>query len=210
MVDMLIEEVNEDLRRDRWHQFFQRIKWPLIAVVSLLIFVTAGASIYRHYDIQHKHAATASLLKAVALYESQNYAQAATAFVSTQKLASGELADVSALWQARSFLGDAKIAEATKILTHLVQNRSTASRVRDMACIHLYALPGDIQKACYGAQKSALQPSLKLLYAAHLWQTGEQAQAGILLSAMANNADMPADLRDIAARYASTIQANGK
>ena len=211
MTDMLIQEVYDDVRRERMHALWNRVKTPLIAAIVIVIAITAGTSIYKHYDHKAKGEATASLLRGAEFYARKDYKAAAPIFAETAKTAKGELHGIALLWQARSLLAGGDVAGGTAVLNTLAaDNAAENARNHDMACVHLYSLNADVPASCAGTAASPMQSALALLNAATLWQAGKADEAKAALNALASNSALAEEERDLAKRYLATIQAGQK
>lgn len=209
MTDMLIQEVYDDVRRDRMHALWLRVRKPLIAAIVLLIAITAGTSIYKHYTHQAKAEATAELLHGAELYARKDYKAAAPVFAKTATIATGEMRGIATLWQARSLLAAGNTAEAITVLNSLVGDTNIGNaRTHDMACVHLYGVGADVPAGCTGAAASPMQATLALLNAATQWQAGKIEEATTALTALANDETLAEEERDLAKRYLTTIAAS--
>ncbi len=209
MNDMLIQEINDDVRRERMHAIWNAVKKPLLIAASLLIAVTAGVSITKHYDQQAKAEATTLLLNASEQYARKDYKAAESGFAKTAEAAgSGELAGIAKLWQARSLIAAGDTPKAAGLLTTLATSGdANALRIRDMACIHLYGLNADVPADCNGNAVSPMRASLALLDAATLWQAGKIEEAASALKKLASDESLAEEERDLAKRYLTTITA---
>lgn len=208
MADTLIQEVNDALRQDKMHRLWQRVRMPLFLVMGALIAATAGTSIYKHNTQKRQETVSAALISAIHAYGQKQYALAETKLhdARAQAKPGTELAALTQFWQARNLLAKGDSTQAIAEFTALT-HESTALRVRDMACIHLYSLNADIPAHCQGEGPSPLQPSLKLLHASQLWQQGDAAQAQALLAQLKQNAAGDQELQRLAEHYLTTLQA---
>lgn len=208
MADLLIEEVNEALRRERLHRFWRQIRVPLLLAVALLILGTAGSSIYRHHEYQEKLAVSNMMLRGIVAYNQKQYEEASEEFTKAGKVASGEMLGLPLLWQVKGLLAEGKTEEAITVLQALIAPGAATLRVRDMACLHLYALSVDAGAACAGQSASPLQAGLRLLHAAQIWQAGDVTLAKAELEALSGDATTPKEIRDMVESYLATIAAS--
>lgn len=210
MNDMLIQEINDDVRRERMHAIWNTVKKPLLIAAGLLIAITAGVSINKHYDQQAKAEATNILLNASEAYARKDYKTAQTGFArAAEEAGSGELKGIAQLWQARSLLAAGDTPKAAGLLNTLATSGDSNSlRIRDMACIHLYGLNADVPAACNGEAASPMRASLALLDAATVWQAGKTEEASTALKKIAADETLAEEERELAKRYLTTITAS--
>lgn len=208
MNDMLIQEVNDDLRSARMHALWLRVRKPLIVSVALLITVTAGTSIYKHMDTQAKAEATQVLLAGAKAYGNKNYDEAMRYFDRVTNMIGGELGGIAQLWHARSQLAMGKKEEAATSLRNIIAEEHQHPRIHDMACVHLAGLNVAMPQSCDGSAPSPMQSTLGLLHAASLWEQGRIEEAATLLKAMSENSELAEEERALADRYYATIMAH--
>lgn len=209
MNDMLIQEINDDVRRERMHALWNAVKKPLLIAAALLIAITAGVSITKHYDSQAKAEATNIVLTGSEQYMRKEYKAAAETFAkAAEQAGSGELKGIAQLWQARSLLAAGDTPKAASMLNTLASaGDATSLRIRDVACIHLYSLNADVPAACSGEGASPMRANLALLDAATLWQAGKTEEATARLKKLAADDTVAEEERDLAKRYLTTITA---
>jgi len=209
VTDMLIQEVNNDLRAERMHALWRRVRMPLLLAAALLIAVTAGTSVYKHFDHQKKAEATQLLLRGAEAYGRKDYPSAIAAFAQTRNQIGGELGGIAQLWQARSLMAQNDSKAAARLLRAMVAEVSVHPRIRDMACVHMASLShGSLPAQCDGAAVSPLHSSLLLLHAASLWKNGKHDEAAAAFKKLSVDAGLAQEERALAKRYLTTIQAS--
>lgn len=210
--DSLLREVNEAVRHDRMMAVWNQFKMPLVYAAIALIAVTAGSSIWNHYQQSQAERAAMAFDKAQQLYIAQKYDAAAKAFDELTHQTRGDLADMAKLWHARSLLGDDKKKTALRTLQNIIVAPEGRDLFwRDMACLHVMGLVkgvSEVPEACNGSKPSPLSSMLVQLNAVGVWHEGDTKTARELLSALANNPDAPLDARAQARAWETTIGAH--
>lgn len=148
MVDMLITEVNDALRKDKWQQFFDTHKRTIIWVIAAIILGTAGGQIYRSIKHDRNSAFTAVILHAKRNIEAGNAQNAIEQLSAAREKSSGEQKAFISLWLARAQLADKQKDAAKATLQSMVENGQGKSFWRDSACVWLAGIDGDMPKAC--------------------------------------------------------------
>jgi hypothetical protein len=178
--DTLIREVNDAVRADRLQQLWRNYRWPLLAAAVALVAVTAGNSLWRHYQQQQQEATTLAFAQAQGDFARADYALAAKGFEALSHQTRGTLADITRLWQARALLAQGKPKAGQRVLQNIVIAPEGHDLYwRDQACLHLIGLKteGAISAVCLGQKASPLAPVFAQMHAARLWQEGEKRQA---------------------------------
>ncbi|MFN7186261.1 MAG: tetratricopeptide repeat protein [Alphaproteobacteria bacterium] len=207
--DVLIREVNDAVRADRLQMLWQRYRWPLLAAAATLVAVTAGNSLWRHYQTQQQQSITLALAQAQGDYTRADYALAAKGFEALSHETRGTLADIVKLWHARALLAQGKLKAGRRVLQNIVIAPEGHDLYwRDMACLHLIGLQkeGRIPPACMGQTASPLAPVFVQMHAARLWQEGQKREAKALLETMAADAATPPALRQQAGAMLATLR----
>ena len=184
MVDLLLDEVNQDVRRERLYAFLRRWRKPIIYAALALIVGTAGSSIRDHYRIQAAQRAMAGLATARAAFAAKNFSVAAEQFAALAAAQNGDVRDMALLWQARSVLALKKPAEADALLVRLAESPAGDDRLwRDLACIER-AARAPMPAPCTRADASPLQSQRLELHASELIAQGKREDAMVLLKTM--------------------------
>lgn len=148
MVDMLITEVNDALRKDKWQQFFDSHKRTIIWVVAAIIAGTAGGQIYRSMKRERDSAFTAAILHAKRHIETGRAQDAIEQLSAAREKSSGEQKAFVSLWLARAQLADSQKDAAKATLQSMVENGQGKNFWRDSACVWLAGIDGAMPKAC--------------------------------------------------------------
>jgi hypothetical protein len=211
--DALIREVNDAVRADRLHRLWQQYRWPVFAAALMLVFVTAGNSVWRHYQRQQAEAATLAFAEAQAYYQREEFAIAAKKFEQLRHQARGSLADVVKLWQARALMAQQKTKAATRVLQNIVIAPEGHDLYwRDQACLHLISLGSNagVPPVCHGKTPSPLAPVLMQMNAARLWQEGNTREAKALLEQLQLTAETPALIRQQSGSWGAVMRSQKK
>lgn len=148
MVDMLITEVNDALRKDKWQQFFDTHKNTIIWVVAAIIMGTAGGQIYRSIKHDRDSAYTAAILHAQRNMQTGRVKEAITELSAAREKSSGEQKAFISLWLARAQLADKQKDAAKATLQSMVDKEQATSFWRDSACVWLAGMQGALPEPC--------------------------------------------------------------
>lgn len=210
--DILMREVNDAVRHDKMMNFWNQFKMPLVYAAIALIVVTAGSSIWNHYQQSRAEEATLALDNAQQLYHAKKFTEAAKAFEGISQQTRGDLADMAKLWRARALLGADKHKSALRVLQNIVLAPEGHDLFwRDLACLHIAGLTktaSEVPEACSGTKPSPLSPLLVQLNAAGKWSAGDTEGASALLGGLAQDTTLSADVRARASAWENTIRAH--
>ena len=182
-MDLLLGEVNDDLRRDRFLKLWKRGRRPLFYAAILLVIGTAASSIYDYFREQKAQAAMDQLTIGRAAFNKGDYATASKAFNALAAETSGDLNDMARLWQARSFAGQGKKDEAVTTLIALAEKPAGSDLLwRDLACLRLEGLAAaKVPKTCGDTGDSPLKMQRNEWRVAQLVEQGKVEEARSLL-----------------------------
>ena len=122
---------------------------------------------------------------------------AAKHFAHLAENSSGELKDISRLWQARALAEGRNAEAAVKTLHALAENPAGDELVwRDLACLRLMAAGEESPKSCTGTGDSPLKSQRLEWHASQLWQQGEAKEARALLDKIAADETAPKAQRE--------------
>ena len=195
MVDLLLGEVNDDLRRERLMMFLRRWRKPLIYGALALIIGTAGSSIRDHYRAQSAMTAMQMLADGREAFAARNFVEAEHRFATLESHAHGDVRDMATLWRARSLRQQQKSQEANTALLQLAQSPAGGDALwRDLACIEL-APHQPLPAACTTSESSPLKPQRMELAAVALLASGRATEAIALLEPLREDAAITATAR---------------
>lgn len=165
MNDMLIQEVNDALRKERAEQFWVKNRGGLLALVVAVIVGTAGGQIYRSWKQDRNEAFATAIVEVQGQIETGRFAQANLALETLAKDYSGEQQQIARLWLARAQIAEGKAEAAETTLEALIESKGNPTSWKDAACVWHAGLTSTWHKACDALQDSPLQ-TVKLELAA--------------------------------------------
>lgn len=190
MVDMLITEVDDALRKDKWQQRFSTHKRTLIWVIIALVLGTAGGQAYRHFLFKRESAFTATILKAQRDLASGQVAEAIESLSQLKQKAQGEQHDFAALWLARAQLLGEQKAQAADTLQSIITRSQTPSFWRDSACVWLLGITAKLPDKCTTSTIGDLSPLTQELIAASALSSAEYSTARKQLHDLSSSAQL--------------------
>jgi hypothetical protein len=182
--DSLLREINEDIRRDKARDAWNRNRGMLIALVVAIVVGTAGGQVYRTQKAKHDSGMTSALLDAKQELESGKPKEAAALLKQAAAKESGEDRALLQSWQARAELtaGDDAAAEAT--MADIIKTAAKDSAWRDLACIWTAGLKGAMPEACAGNGQSPLRGVKHEMAAATAMEAGDFDRARAELASL--------------------------
>lgn len=135
MVD-IIDEVNEDLRRERFNRFWQRVGGYVIAASLVIILGTVGTVVWQKYSEKRQADASEAFLAADATLKGRDYASAARQFAAVAEKNAKGIPTLASMKQgyAEMKAGDSEKALAT--FTQITENRKADNGLRSLARIY--------------------------------------------------------------------------
>lgn len=197
--DSFIEEVTEEVRRDRLFGLMRRYGW--IAVLAVLLIV--GGAAYREYSRAAEQAAARALGDALLAALDNEDVDARAAALGQIQAGSGEAAAIVAILQAGILVQEEKGADVLPLLQPIVNNQDIKQDYRDLAHFkQLLHADGalDAAQRREGFQILA-EPGkpLRVLAEEQLalleLQAGEQDAAIVRLKALLEDADLTQNLQ---------------
>lgn len=156
MVD-IIDEVNEDLRRERFNRFWQRVGGYVIAASLVIILGTVGTVLWQKYTAKRQADASEAFLAADATLKKRDYDSAARQF---SALAEKKAQGVPTLAMMKQAYAEMKAGENDKALatfTQVAENGAADKGMRSLARIYAAQLMMD-QQAAYEDITGMLKP----------------------------------------------------
>lgn len=182
MTDMLIQEVNEAVRRDKAERMWQENRGLLIALVVAIIVGTGGGQVYRNWKNEQNARFTTTLVEATGQINGGDVAKAETALKVLVNDARGEQKAIASLWLARAQLkqGDTKAAEKT--LETIIQSGARGSAWHDAACVWHTGIRNEWAAGCDASADSPLRSTKLELATADAIAKGDWMKARSLLA----------------------------
>lgn len=182
--DVLLSEVDRDLRDERLRQAWKKYRTPIIACVALLVLVTAGGGLWSEHKERQAGRAMQHFDQAMQAMQKGQPKEAAELFATLANSGSGELHDLALLWQGRALVAAGEPQAAHEQWLALAKHPQGADLIwRDMACLRLLS-DGLAPKACAAATDSPLKAERMEWQAAQAWQDGKSDEARRLLKAI--------------------------
>lgn len=188
MADLLLGEVDADLRWDRMAKLWMRWRKPIFYAAIGLIVLTGASSVWQAQVQKRAQRNMEVLTEAREAYGKGDYATAYKNFHALSATAGGNLSDLSRLWEARTLLSQKKTADAATLLAQLAEHPKGDQLIwRDLACLRLAGLSGTLPATCNDSKDSPLKPQRDELRAARLVEEGKLDEAKAVLKSIATN-----------------------
>lgn len=210
MVD-IFNEVEEDLRRDRYHRLWRRYGVFVIGAAVAVVVATGGVSLWRQHAAQQREAAGAAFSVAAALDAQGKHADAATAFAALAESGPGGYALLARLRQASAQVaaGDRPGAVAT---LDAVASAPGDADLRALAGLRAASLVLDANAddairrlQPLAAEGQPWRHSAREMLAAAWLLKGDAAAARNSLKQVADDASAPQGARDRAAELLASL-----
>lgn len=207
-----INEVDEEVRRERMQKLWKRWSPLAIGAVVLLLAAVGGWQVWQGWRADKAAAASAAFRAALTEAQAGKPLEAAAAFGS---LAGGDhdgYALLARFQQAANLIEGKDLPGAIKVFDAIAADSGNAARFRDLArylaVFHgLDTMPADEarQRLAVIAADSPWAGSATELKALAELKAGEKDAARRLLTALADDAGAPADLRGRAAEMLAAL-----
>lgn len=209
-----IDEVNEELRKDKINNFWRKSSGYAIGISVLLVVATIGNELWQDHKEQQQILASGAYLEAHRKLESREWEKAVTAFSAVRSKDVSGISTLSLLQEARALREMGKTEEAKQRYRQLVDDFKCEKGLRDMARIYLSLILLQ-ERVAYAELETLLSPILKenkhpfspfakeqLSYSA--LQSGDAAMARRLMEeVIANEAAPPSARQRMKAQLAS-------
>jgi hypothetical protein len=213
----IFQEVDEEVRRERLKQFWNRYSLLIIAGCVLVVLAIAGWRGYEWYVERQAAIAGARFESAVTLMEQGKTAEAETAFSQIAKDAPAGYATLARFRAAQALAAKDKQA-AVKDYDALAQDGALPPLWQDLAALRAGFLLVDtaplseLQRRLVPLAESGrpYRHSARELLALSAWHHGDVATAKKYLDMMAQDAETPPGVRSRADVLAALIAATGK
>jgi hypothetical protein len=201
-VSDIFNEVDEEVRREKIKQLWERYSGLIIGVALLIVLSVAGWRGYDWWETRRAAEWGASFEAAAALAEAGNHAEAATAF---QKIAAEGTAGYRLLagFRAAAELAPADPQAAVKAYDALAADASIGRTMQDLAAVRAGLLLVDTAplaelttrlEALTGADRAFRHTARELLMLA-AWRAGDQAAIKRWVDLIGSDAETPAGTR---------------
>ena len=207
-----IDEVDEEVRRERMQSLWKRWSPLIIGVAVVLLLAVGGWQFWQKYQADKAAAASAAFTAALNEAQAGKPLDAAKSFGELAGTAGGGYAVLSRFQQAANLIEGKDIAGAIKAYDAIAADSAVDGQLRDLAR-YLAVLHGLDTLAPADAQKrldavSAASPwaaSVTELKALAALKAGDKDTARKLLTGLADNAVAPSGLRGRAAEMLAAL-----
>lgn len=205
MVD-LVDEVNEEMRREKVTRFWQRVGGYVIAASATIIVATVSVVAWQNYTLRKQTEATEAFLEADKTLKAWEYENAARQFSALAMKDANGLPTLAAMKQAYAHTKAGKDDKALESYLALADNASADAGMRAMARIYAAQIMIGEEDKTLEDVVAVLQPLTgdkthpfsaiareQLAYASLRY--GDEAMASRLLGELATDAQAPVSLR---------------
>jgi hypothetical protein len=207
-----IEEVDEEVRRERMQALWKRWSPLVIGAVILLLVAVGGWQFWQNYKADKAAAASAAFTAALNEAQAGKPLDAAKSFGELAGTAGGGYAVLSRFQQAANLIEGKDVAGAIKAYDGIAADAAVDARLRDLArylaVLHGFdtldaaAAKQRLDAVSTGSPWSASVTELKALVAL---KAGDRDGARKLLTGLADDAVAPAGLRGRAAEMLAAL-----
>ncbi len=203
MVDHLILEVDDELRRERMQKLWQRFGQYVVALSFAIILVTAAIVGWKSYQDSKNEGWTSELLAAQKLITSAKPLDAMDVLNPLMESASPEISTLARLWSVQLLAKEGKRTEA-KALAEAANLTKTPEPYRDILALYQTILGSENIETLEDSKFSGL---MKEAEAINLLEKDEAA-ARTILSSIEENALTSSALKERAMLIGSTLESN--
>jgi len=207
-----IEEVDEEVRRERMQNLWKRWSPAIVGGVVLLLLAVGGYQFWQNYRAEKAAAASAAFTAALDQAQAGKPLDAAKAFADLAGTASHGYAVLARFQQAANLVEGKDVAGAIKAYDAIAADGGTDTRLRDLArylaVFHGFdTLSADDAKQRLGAiaAGSPWAANVTELKALVALKAGDRDAARKLLTTLSDDAVAPAGLRGRAAEMLAAL-----
>lgn len=128
-----IEEVDEEVRRDRLETLWKRFSPVIIGAVAILLLAVAGHQVWKHFEDEKAAAAGAAFSAALTQAQTGKPAEAAQMLADLAKTAPKGFAQLARFQQAALLIEGKDIPAAIVVYDAIAADSSVDARFRDLA-----------------------------------------------------------------------------
>jgi hypothetical protein len=207
-----IEEVDEEVRRDRMETLWKRFSPFIIGAVAILLLAVAGHQVWKHFEDEKAAAAGAAFSAALTQAQTGKQVEAAQTLADLAKTAPKGFAQLARFQQAAVLIEAKDIPGAIAVYDGIAADSSADARFRDLArylaAFHgLDSLEPDVlrQKLAGIVADSPWYANARELQALVDLKAGNTEAARRQLTALADDPLVPAGLRGRAAELLAAL-----
>jgi hypothetical protein len=216
-VSDIFSEVDEEVRRERLQQLWDKYSIYIIALAVLIVAGIGGWRGYEYWVAQKAAVAGAAFESAITLSEQGKHAEAQAAFAKVAAEAPQGYA-VLARFRAAAELAQVKSEDAVKAYDVLAADNSLGSNWQDLAALRAGLLLVD--SATFADLRTRLEPlteptrvyrhSARELLALSAWRAGDATAARRYVNLIASDAETPPGARTRIEALSALLAADGK
>ena len=213
----IFSEVDEEVRRERLQQLWDKYSIYIIAVAVLIVAGIGGWRGYEYWVAQKAAVAGAAFENAINLSEQGKHAEAQAAFAKVAAEAPQGYA-VLARFRAAAELAQVKTEDAVKAYDALAADNSLGSNWQDLAALRASLLLVD--SASFADLRTRLEPlteptrvyrhSARELLALSAWRAGDVTAARRYVNLIASDGETPPGARTRIEALSALLSADGK
>jgi hypothetical protein len=198
----IFQEIDDEVRRERFLQFWQRYQVLILGAAVLIILGVAGWRGYLWWETRNAAEAGAKFEAAMTLATDGKHAEAEKAFAAIGKTGSGSYRTLARL-RAASELAASDRAAAVKLYDSIAADSSVQSTFRELARLHGAMLLLDTAK--FSDMKERLEPlasasqpfhhTARELLAFAAWRVGDTAALKKWVEAIVTDPQSPSGTR---------------
>jgi hypothetical protein len=210
--DLLIQEVDEELRRDQYHQLWKRYGKYVIAAVVAVVFVVAGYQGWQEWQGRQRQKEAAQFEAAQDLMAQGKAAESLEALAKLSADGHTGFATAASMRRAELLIGQGDVAAAAATYEQIA-NSSGSALYRDLAVLKLALLTldaGDLSKlesrvAPLSAVSNPWHFSATEVLALLAQKKGDAQRATELYKQLADDLQAPPDIRARAAEMLAIL-----
>ena len=211
----IFQEVDEEVRSDRFKAYWQAYGAYIIATAVLIILITSGRVIWKDYTESRAEAESESFANAFQLEESGKSSEAIAAYNDLAATASTGVATLAQLRAAGALLAAGREDEAIAAYEHLAGDDRADREIRELASLNAASLmmgrnPSDDVRARLeklAVDDGAWKSSAKELLGVMAYREGDTETARALFTDLLAANDAPRSLRTRVAAFLSMMDA---
>ncbi len=213
----IFHEVDEEVRRERLQQLWDRYSIYIIALAVLIVAAIGGWRGYEYWQAKQAAAAGAAFESALSLSEAGKHAEAEAAFAKVAAEAPAGYRTLARL-RAAAELAQTKRHDAVKVYVEIAADASLGATLQDLATVRAGMLMVD--SAPLSDMRRRLDPvtepgrtfrhSARELLALSAWRNHDFAAARRYIDMIATDAETPPGTRARADVLSALIAADGK
>lgn len=216
MVDLL-DEAQEDVRRERWMSFWRRVGGYFVAASVAVILVTVTTVFWQKHQEKQRSEAAIAYLEASRAFAKEEWDAAADSFATVADKNAEGIAVLAQMQQAKALAEAGKAEDALAAFTRVADNKGGDLAIRSLAAIQAAQLQIK-QGADFAASEQTMQFVIAdtvnpfrfhaqelLAYAA--LKAGDKERAEALLVAISTDGAAPESLRKRAAEQIAMLPA---